>query len=306
MTEAVESLRARVRDLTCAGKPCSNVELGETRKIVDAVVLLLRRKADNLLRDNVSSACMIAYGSDGWSGKISSTTRESDGNHLVIRRGKRHHEFLLERAFVRVLRPDGTQILHVVLDRPRGLSLGKTAWNMFSGSVEFMDTLRGYGCTGVAIQFYCMDKLHHGAFGRYIRGRNALQYQEGFADDSGEEPIVVLECLEWTVSISCKAHGCSNAVVWSLKPWAESEAFVKDAHISIASLRNSADALHGKVDMFVHKFVEQADRDHKRADVVAFLGVPWYPRWVATAFCVRRSCVGWQTTCSVQGILPVC
>ncbi len=58
-------------------------------------------------------------------------------------------------------------------------------------------------------------------------------------------------------SISCKAHGCSNAVVWSLTPWGESVAFVNDAHISIASLRSSADALHANVDMFVHKFASR-------------------------------------------------
>lgn len=271
------ALRDRIRDLTVAGKPCTAPDMAETRKIVDCLIDCLREKAHTMIRSNTDGACMIAYASDGWSGSIQSMTRASDGHHLVVtRRGKRRHEFLLERAFVRTLRPDGTHHMKVLLDRPRGLGAGKTAWNMFSGAIEFVETLRVQGCRGVSIQFYCMDKLHHGAFTRYMRGRHALQYREEFSALEADEPLELLECLEWVVSVPCKAHGCSNAVVWSLKHLGD-EALVKDAHISIASLRNGADALHGKVDRFLQHCVAFVDRPHSRQDVQlfwGFLGIP--------------------------------
>jgi hypothetical protein len=276
----VRSLRDRIAHLTVVGRPCSAAELTETCRLVDLTVKCLRRKAEQLLRDNATGACMIAYASDGWSGKIQEMKRECAGNHVVVRRGKRYSEFLLERAFVRTLRPDGSEGVQVVLDRPRGLSQGRTSWNMFSAAVDFMPDLRSCGCTGVAIQFYCMDKLHHGAFSRAMQGRHALQYQEGFARDEFEEPTEVLESLGWTVSMSCKAHSCSNAVVWSLKHLSN-DGLTKDAHVSIASLRNTADALHAKAELFVQNCVEFVDKGHHRGDVITFwefLGVS--PGWI--------------------------
>lgn len=265
----VPSLREHVRALTVVGKPCSKTEMTETTRIVTVLAQILPDKATQLCRDNADGACMIAYASDGWSGKIQSMTQAIAGDHLVDRRGKRHHELLLERAFVRVLRPDGQQAVQVLLDRPRGLSLGRTSWNMFSAAVEFVQDLRSIGCAGVAIQFYCMDKLHCGTVSRFLRGRHALQYKDGFSSLELDEPLEVLECLAWVVTMSCKAHGCSNAVVWALKAVGD-ENLVKDAHVSIASLRNSADCLHQKAGIFVQRYVDFVDRDYNRQDLIAF------------------------------------
>ncbi len=56
---------------------------------------------------------------------------------------------------------------------------------------------------------------------------------------------------------------------------------MKDAHISIASLRNSADALHRKAEIFVQKYVDFVDRDHRRVDVIALWEFPGVsPGWL--------------------------
>ena len=96
---------------------------------------------------------------------------------------------LVERAFVRTLQPGGAHAVQVVLDRPRPLDDGKTC--MFTAAVDFIETLRCKGCRGVAIQFYCMDKLHHAAFARRMRGRHALMYKDGFSNVTDDEPVPI-------------------------------------------------------------------------------------------------------------------
>ena len=69
------------------------------------------------------------------------TVRNSEwaGEHLrVTREGKWHHEFCLERGFLRILRPSGETVFHPVLARPRPLGHGKSAWSFCAVYCEFL------------------------------------------------------------------------------------------------------------------------------------------------------------------------
>jgi hypothetical protein len=135
-----DELTELVERLTSTGVALTKSELVQTRRIVRFTVEEKRARAIDLLRSNETGACLIAYGSDGWSGHIGSLTRESLGKHLsVTRKGRFHQEVLLEHAFVRVRRSDGSEELEVVLDRPRSLTKGKTALNVFAAATEFLE-----------------------------------------------------------------------------------------------------------------------------------------------------------------------
>ena len=198
-------LTQSVEHLTSSGRSLTKPELVQTRRIARFAVEQKRARVIDLLKENSNGANLIAYGSDGWSGHIATRTRECIGQHLTVtRKGRFYHEVLLEHAFVRARRPDGSEQVEVVLDRPRGLSKGQAAWNVFSAATEFFETGRALGCRGVVIQFYCMDKKLFGAFMRHIRARHALNYDET-AEDLFEEiefvPISELDALEWVVGV---------------------------------------------------------------------------------------------------------
>ena len=163
-----------VESLTSVGQALTSRMLNQTRRIARFAVHEKRDRVAQLIQSNKYGANLIAYGSDGWSGQIGSLTRECLGQHLTVtRKGTCYHEVLLEHAFVRSRRADGTESVEVVLDRPRGLSRGKGAWNVFTAATEFLELGRVLGARGVMIQFYCMDKMLFAPFMRYTRARHA-------------------------------------------------------------------------------------------------------------------------------------
>ncbi len=54
--------------------------------------------------------------------------------------------------------------------------------------------------------------------------------------------------------MNCCSHSCSNAITWGLGPWLTEQAG-EDAHIEIASFKNSSDSLHLLLDIFLQKHV---------------------------------------------------
>ena len=79
------------------------------------------------------------------------------------------------------------------------------------------------------------------------------------------------QLLEWVLYMFCKAHGCSNSVVWSLKHEYGEAQNADDAHIAILRLINCSAVLHGKVDEFLMIYLEFVPgRDHDPAQVRAF------------------------------------
>ena len=172
--------------------------------------------------------------------------------------------------FIRVQLPCGSQVRTIVQGRPRGLSKGKTAYVFFTSACEFIPTLREMGSKGIAIQLYVMDKMLFSAFTRPMRARHAAFYSIAEPESDDEDCLEDLQIWEWDLFMSCKSHGCSNAVVKSIKHYTEQLFNLKDPHIVIESLRNTSQSLIDKVDDCITTFVKIVDSCHQHCDVLAF------------------------------------
>ena len=166
------------------------------------------------------------------------------------------HEFCLERALIKQRRPSGIEHIAVLAGIPRSMGRGKRTGNCFTASIDFMASLSEMGAKGINVQLFSVDGLHFESSMRLQRERFAVRAAvvEYFAS---EVDRVEQRSTEWVLGSSCKAHNCSNSVVWGLKRMSSKD-LLSDAHISIASLRNSAEELHMKIAQFVQVSVRMS------------------------------------------------
>lgn len=103
---------------------------------------------------------------------------------------------------------------------------------------------------------------------RYIRSIRGLYY-EGCVDPMRAAENYLERNTEWTIGIKCKSHCCQNAFVWGMRRWSIGS-LSEDCHITIASCRNSAQALHSHIGEMISRRVRFESAQASRAEVVAF------------------------------------
>ena len=149
------------------------------------------------------------------------------------------------------------------------MSKGRGAWNCFSAGCEFYETLRSIGARGVVINFYLSDGQLFTASERHFKARHKLFYSDLGPDLDDVTDWHTLENLEWTKGIRCRSHGCSLAVVWSLKSVSTKEKNT-DVHNSVRSLRGSLQAFIDDLDGFLLAHLAFSNRGDRRDEVDAF------------------------------------
>ena len=281
------------------GRVESNGDLDVVHRLGTVICDRLQAKLDSLLRINRTRPVLCAYLSDGWGAKVSSRCAITHGDHVVVRHGKVRHDFLLERGIFRMRRPDGESDIAFLTGPPRGLSKGKSAWNMFSAACEFQGSTRVCGHEGIIINVVLQDGMLFEPVFRMMRSIRALYYEADSGVDLGHEHVI-LQNTEWTIGVKCKSHGCHNAFVWGLKWWNIGQ-MSEDCHITIASLRNSAQALHGHIDELISRCLKFEAKDTPRSDLVAWwsfldiaanmleLFIEVDPRWNGEHLCVAAT-----------------
>lgn len=226
-----------------AGKVESHADLEVCNRLGAVICDRLQANVYDMVRRNLGRPILCAHQSDGWGAKVSSRCSQTCGDHAVVRQGKVRHDVLLERAVVRApVGPGGSSEGAFLLGPPRGLSRGRTAWNMFRAACDFMPNPRVAGHEGIVVNIILQDGMLFEPVTRYMRGIRAMFYSSMSGVPQGPEHEVHHNS-ERTIGIKCKSHCCSNAVVWGLKRWSTGQ-ISEGAHITIASLRNSAQLLH--------------------------------------------------------------
>ncbi len=76
----------------------------------------------------------------------------------VVRKAGRGLEYLLERGFVVSTNGRGELLKAALFKPPTPLDKGKGAWQCFSASCDFFQTLRRLGHPGIAISHYVFDR----------------------------------------------------------------------------------------------------------------------------------------------------
>ena len=272
-------------------------EKREALVLADCSKRFSRQRAQRAIQLEPEVPMLMVHMSDGW-GAWCNTTSKSDvipGTHLVVTRtGNFRHEFLLQRALVRLRDVAGGQRLFLLVGDPEGLNKGKGAWNVLAGACRFMKTLREMGHRGLCANVYIADGALYQPLARTFAARHRFQAKLG---KGKPDELLRLEMQEFTIAIKCASHGCNNGTKWGLKVCLTSPEIVDDAHICTKSCMNSSTAFHAHIDLFLLKYVDYAtERSAPDADIRAFwLASAWRPQ-LQTNWC-GRICTGTGRAC---------
>jgi hypothetical protein len=236
-----DQFRLLLRKLTVVSASLTTADLELAYQMGDAFQDHQRIKFDTMVEDNCDRPCLYAYFNDGWSAFVASSTTTSYADApSVTRKGKYKHEFMLERALLKVMPTADTTEMAMLMAPIRTLAVGKKAWNFFTGICEFYPLLREVGHKHICISAYLFDGMLFSALSAHCRARH-MCYYSAHGPQLGPLRYLLLN-MDWVLASKCAAHGCSNALHWALAPIVEEDT-LDNVHISIQSLRNSASAI---------------------------------------------------------------
>ena len=211
----------------------------------------LRRKMREILAAHPFAPVMFAYLSDGW-GSTTTTRYTAKVSNRVFRNARFRHEYLLQLGLLKVGSPGGI-LPAIVVDGAVSLKHGKRAWQCFRAGCDFMPLMRDMGCQGIISTFYIFDGLLKRPLTRHFTSRHRLYYTEYGPAGNSQDPLPAL--TDWGWSIKCASHTMTNAVKIGLRELCN-EPLIDAVHIMIEALRNSADALHSHIAVFLLKNVD--------------------------------------------------
>lgn len=235
-------------------------------RVSEVVKRALWEKADHFVSEHRQAALLYSYTSDGTPMTTKSRFVHRVGEGRVVKReGGALHEFLVQRAFVKVVFADGSTDARVLLCDPLPLDDGKTAWHLYSAGVNFYPMLREKGHVGIAVSHYGFDRALFTPLEKRMRMRHAAHYAA--ADSSGECPSPLLELTDWVVATGCGNHDCQNALKWGVKEMMDDpEALLKDLYVVMEACRNGYAAIHDHLRVWLLSVVRFKETRFRRQD----------------------------------------
>jgi hypothetical protein len=182
---------------------CSVDELNVVLRLTHAAQSVLAKRHVLLIAACQDQPLLHCYQSDGWSTKISTLNVATDGEQVVMNKGRFRHEFILERSATRSVHYSGRHDLTFSYVAPRALLTGHTHLEFFSAACDFSHTLRNRGHRGAAITVYIFDRLLFSSMMRLLNGRHELFYDREY----GSCPPDVFDFLR-----NLKLFAVSNAL----------------------------------------------------------------------------------------------
>lgn len=246
-TSAAEELQR----LCHASGSFSKSDMRAAGRLCESGKEVLRNAAFEFLRDASGAAVLNSKSADGTPISVVVRSRRAlPSGDVVARSGRQSSEFLIKNQFLRAFVPGQGCTTRVLLQEPVPLTHGKTALAIFSACGKDWMTLRQMGHTGCAIEHYCYDRFGISAHERLWRQWHAMS-----AETMGPAgPHVSLEALrlsEFVVVTACAAHDAQSAFRWGLQAWLGDKDLLRDAYVSIESLRNSMDLIIGHIGEWV-------------------------------------------------------
>lgn len=271
--DAISKLKAEVIELARAtsSKSGSN-ELLKAKSYGCAIRSHLQRTCRMLLDKYKHSPISYSYQSDATSHRVAVRFSADNASGCKVRRGgKVLEEYLMERAYFKAVAPSG-ECEHAIMTRaPRPLTYGKGSWFLFSAYCDFWPMLKANGHIGPSISHFAADRLAFSSGMNKINARHAAW--RAHSDDGHHEFMALLDLV---VGTGCCLHDVGNALKWGISCLTTGTE-VKDLHIGIESLRNSAPFVICKVGKFWTDFVDFDQHEINMEETTAFwsaLGIP--------------------------------
>ena len=107
-----------------------------------------KSEAERNLLTHPDPPVLFVYMSDVWGCSVIETSEHE--HRRLLRKGRHRAEILLESGMVKFFDNSGRIVKKPIIVEPRGLSLGKLAWDCFTGACQFFPLL---GFLGVEILF---------------------------------------------------------------------------------------------------------------------------------------------------------
>jgi hypothetical protein len=92
-------LVSMMRRLGCPSAVLSQRDMSDCHRLSHVLQVVTDHEWRTAIKSCPIEPVLTMYMSDGWGGDVRSTTAAWAGAHLVLRRGKLRHEFLLQRIF---------------------------------------------------------------------------------------------------------------------------------------------------------------------------------------------------------------
>lgn len=308
-----EALKQIAEQVGKASSVLDKVGVGHVMKLCEVIKHHMKTRIATFLGRAASRPVLYSYSCDSTPMKASVriSGQELAPGVPVDRRGKRCIEFLLQRGWYKTVAADCSTQMIPVLEDPRSLTAGKTAWHLFTAAKQFSPLLQERGHEGISIAHYAFDRAIFSALCRRMAQRHELFHKEEEAKGA-PQTLVPKRLLDWRLGTGCAMHDAQNGLKWALAPYVESGDTIRDLHIAIESLRNSVYTLTSHMPAFLREAVAFDPEPYDRDEVYEFwtaVGVgadtvhalvelnPWYAGgrlWVAAC---------WETREDLQEVL---
>jgi hypothetical protein len=258
MSPAASDVKALIECLSKAGGYLQPSQIRDIERCTEVGKTVIGLAIKDLVAQAAGSPIIRSSSADGTPVQTArAQTYTLPSGSKFQRSGRETSEVLLMNSFYRYVDHNGDTITKALIEEPTPLNWGKCASNQFETCNKIFVTLRQAGHIGIAIEHYCFDRAVHSAMTKFffachqISGRQRRLLQ----DDSNAKELFMEDLTEWKVDTPCAAHDAQNSFKWAL--WEEdySKDVLKDAHISIQSLRNSMNLLQGHVGRWVANII---------------------------------------------------
>ena len=225
----------------------------------------LRAEFNEVVSNAENLPLLYSYMSDCTAHKVQKAVNSSSSEGFKIRRcGKELDEFLMERGYVKAMKPSGEQTHALLLLPPRPLEHGKNAWCSFTAYCEFFPCLKQLGHRGPSLSHFAADRAAFAATLRKVR-----QLHKAFEESKDDPEHKFLCLLNMVLGTGCPLHDAQGGFKWSMKRFVVGDVLHK-LHITLESLRNSFSLIAGHVFQFIMVVIEFDAAEYDKHDVYAF------------------------------------
>ena len=239
------------RILDDLGKPSavlSTADVHDYHRIRELMEKTLQSHYEMVLKEAsaLQAPVVFVHMSDGWGSNVVERALPSSSGCRMVREKRRRAEFLLEGVILKYKDLHGRTHACMRMFPPREM-IGKTGWHIF-GSACDIPLVRHSCLTIIILHFYLQDGLHSKGNLRKQQAYHSLLFEN--PTDAMSDETSSGEHLEWVFGMRCILHVGQSGVKAAISPLMTKD-INSDAHIVIASLRNSTDALHNFLDEFI-------------------------------------------------------
>ena len=242
--DSVDALVSAFQELSLASKVHSKAEAWQCSFLAEALKVFEVQQASVFVKNHQRLPLLYSYSFDTTNTLIAHKAKAAAGHTTVQRGGRQAVELLTQRILLRTAATQSSKDLHHHFLEAVPMSSGKSQWYVFSAACSALPLGRSLGHEGLLVYHVVADRLQLGSLSRLLQARQELyhQFQAQQSEASSTSMHSLSHLRDLFVSCGCALHDLQNAMPWSVQPLLVGEV-LKDCHIVLESLRNSAPSL---------------------------------------------------------------